>query len=35
MNDTIVVFDRIRETLRIYPKRNRFELFNYQHSIVP
>lgn len=29
INDTIVVFDRIRETLRLYPNRNRYELFNY------
>lgn len=28
MNDTVVVFDRVRETLRNYPKRNRFRIFN-------
>lgn len=28
INDTIVVFDRIRETLRTYPNRNRFSVFN-------
>lgn len=29
INDTIVVFDRIRENLRLFPNRNRKELFNY------
>lgn len=29
INDTIVVFDRIRENLKLYPNRNRKELFNY------
>lgn len=29
INDTIVVFDRIRETLRTYPHRDRFSVFNY------
>ena len=29
INDTIVVFDRIREHLRLYPNRDRRELFNY------
>ncbi|MDN4754549.1 protein translocase subunit SecDF [Porphyromonadaceae bacterium W3.11] len=29
INDTIVVFDRIRETLRMYPNRDRFSIFNY------
>ncbi len=29
MNDTIVVFDRIRENLKLFPNRNRKELFNY------
>ena len=29
INDTIVVFDRIREHLRLYPNRDRKELFNY------
>ena len=29
INDTIVVFDRIREYLRMYPNRERKELFNY------
>lgn len=29
INDTIVVFDRIRENLKIYPNRDRKELFNY------
>ncbi len=28
MNDTVVVFDRVRETLHTYPKRNRFRIFN-------
>lgn len=28
MNDTIVVFDRIREIVGIYPKRNRFRVVN-------
>lgn len=27
-NDTVVVFDRIRETIAIYPKRNRFQVIN-------
>ncbi|WP_298632030.1 protein translocase subunit SecDF [uncultured Porphyromonas sp.] len=29
INDTIVVFDRIREHLRLYPNRDRRELFNF------
>lgn len=29
INDTVVVFDRIRETTAIYPKRDRFQVFNY------
>ena len=29
INDTIVVFDRIRENLQIYPNRERKDLFNY------
>ncbi len=29
INDTVVVFDRIRETLQLYPKRNRAEVINY------
>ena len=29
INDTIVVFDRIREHLRLYPNRDRKELFNF------
>lgn len=28
MNDTIVVFDRIREIVGVYPKRNRFRVIN-------
>lgn len=28
INDTIVVFDRIRENLRTYPNRDRFSIFN-------
>ncbi|MDO4695291.1 protein translocase subunit SecDF [Porphyromonas sp.] len=28
INDTVVVFDRIRETLKDYPTRNRFDVFN-------
>ncbi len=28
MNDTVVVFDRIREIIGIYPKRNRFRVIN-------
>ncbi len=28
MNDTVVVFDRIREIVGIYPKRNRFRVIN-------
>lgn len=27
-NDTVVVFDRIRETISIYPKRDRFQVIN-------
>lgn len=29
INDTIVVFDRIRETLKIYPNRDRMSVFNF------
>ena len=29
VNDTVVVFDRIREELQLYPKRNRAEVINY------
>lgn len=29
VNDTVVVFDRIREVLQLYPKRNRAEVINY------
>lgn len=29
MNDTIVVFDRIRENIKLFPNRDRKELFNY------
>lgn len=29
INDTVVVFDRIRETTEIYPKRDRFQVINY------
>ena len=29
INDTVVVFDRIRETIRDYPKRDRFEVINH------
>ena len=28
INDTVVVFDRIREMMKIYPKENRYETFN-------
>lgn len=28
INDTVVVFDRIRETIRTYPKRDRYEVIN-------
>ena len=28
INDKVVVFDRIRENIGLYPTRNRFELFN-------
>ncbi len=28
INDKVVIFDRIREFFRLYPKRNRFQLFN-------
>ena len=28
INDTVVVFDRIRETIRDYPKRDRFQMIN-------
>ena len=28
INDKVVVFDRVREFSRLYPKRNKFELFN-------
>lgn len=27
-NDTVVVFDRIRETISIYPKRDRYQVIN-------
>ena len=29
VNDTVVVFDRIREEIQLYPKRNRAEVINY------
>ena len=29
INDTVVVFDRIRETTQIYPKRDRFQVINH------
>ncbi|MDD2436499.1 MAG: protein translocase subunit SecDF [Massilibacteroides sp.] len=29
INDTVVVFDRIRETISIYPKRDRFQVINH------
>ena len=28
INDTVVVFDRIRETIKLYPKRARYEVIN-------
>jgi SecD/SecF fusion protein len=28
INDTVVVFDRIRETIGLYPKRDRFQVIN-------
>jgi SecD/SecF fusion protein len=28
INDKVVVFDRVREFTHLYPKRNKFELFN-------
>ncbi|MCC8154162.1 MAG: protein translocase subunit SecDF [Tannerellaceae bacterium] len=28
INDTVVVFDRIRETIALYPKRDRFQVIN-------
>ncbi|MBD5289306.1 MAG: protein translocase subunit SecD [Bacteroides sp.] len=28
INDTVVVFDRIREMMKVYPKEDRFETFN-------
>ncbi len=28
LNDTVVVFDRIRETISIYPKRDRYQVIN-------
>jgi SecD/SecF fusion protein len=28
INDTVVVFDRIRETIQIYPKRERYQVIN-------
>ncbi|WP_080903283.1 protein translocase subunit SecDF [Parabacteroides sp. Marseille-P3160] len=28
INDTVVVFDRIRETIKLYPKRDRFQVIN-------
>jgi SecD/SecF fusion protein len=28
INDTVVVFDRVRETIRNYPKRERFQVIN-------
>lgn len=28
INDTVVVFDRIRETISIYPKRDRYQVIN-------
>ena len=29
INDTVVVFDRIRETIGLYPKRDRYQVINY------
>ena len=31
INDTVVVFDRVREMIGLYPKRDRFEVIN--HSL--
>jgi len=28
LNDTVVIFDRIRETIRMYPKRDRYQVIN-------
>ena len=28
INDTVVVFDRIRETIALYPKRDRYQVIN-------
>ena len=28
INDTVVVFDRIRETIHLYPKRDRYQVIN-------
>ena len=28
INDTVVVFDRIRETIGLYPKRDRYQVIN-------
>ena len=28
INDTVVVFDRVREMMKLYPRENRFETFN-------
>ena len=28
INDTVVVFDRIREMMKVYPKEDRYETFN-------
>ncbi len=28
INDKVVIFDRVREFFKLYPKRNRFQLFN-------
>lgn len=29
INDTVVVFDRIRETIKLYPNRKRYDVINY------
>ena len=31
INDTVVVFDRIRETIALYPKRDRYQAVSYTH----
>jgi len=28
LNDTVVIFDRIRETIKLYPKRDRYQVIN-------